>query len=272
MRTAKLIIGILSCVLVLIVMLQSCGASFVTAVDKTDDTSGAVGILFGVLLLAAGITAIAGRDSVGATIAAGALYAIGGIIGITQNGVYGDLQIWAGLSLIFALVFFLSVAQMNKQAKTAAAVASAAPSWVEQAQASAPPQAAPTYSPSPAQSEVSSGGKHYKIVFPRHYEEANKRHGLVIALRVIAILQVLAFTGLTLLWSMSALPALLVRYFNLDLPTAQNMAIPLGVAIGIIGGLATSIGTWALALLLDDIHATRLYLGGFNVYDEGKDD
>lgn len=278
MRTAKLVIGILSCVLVLVVMLQSCGATFITSVENSGDISGAAGVVFGIILLAAGVTAIAGRDSKGGTIAAGVLYVLGGILGVTQNGVYGDLQVWAWVSLIFGAVFFLSLIGMNPQAAPKSA-SGYTPSWIENEQwtpptqsTAAPPTDAPPVQPmgeAPAQTPTGSGQRpRYQIVFPRHYEEANKRHGIVIALRVIAILQMVGFMAFALLWSTSTLPGLLVVNQITDAATAQSIALPIGIAIGIFGGFMVTLSTWVLALVVDDLHAMRIYLGGFNVYDQ----
>ena len=128
MKTARLIIGIISCALVLIVMFQSCTVTVVTSFDDVKDLSGAAGAIFGVFLLAAGITAIAGRKSRGGTIAAGILYLLGGWIGLSNKGTYGDLEVWSWLAIIFGVFFFISLFfDKPSTAKETAAPVSAAP-------------------------------------------------------------------------------------------------------------------------------------------------
>jgi Ca2+/Na+ antiporter len=73
------------------------------------ETSGSAGLLIAFCMLVAGIVAIVTRNkSKGGPITAGGIYALGGIIGIATNStLYGDLKVWAVLSLIFAAVFIL---------------------------------------------------------------------------------------------------------------------------------------------------------------------
>lgn len=110
MKATKLIIGIMSLVLSLIVLFQSCAAGIGSALtSNSKDTSGGTGILFTILLIAAGIVGIVGRSSKGGTIAAAILYAIGGIVGATATGIFKDLMVWGVISFIFAAVFLISV-------------------------------------------------------------------------------------------------------------------------------------------------------------------
>ena len=71
MKTAKLVIGIVSIVLALVMLFQSCAANVgsVLATAGTD-MSGAVGTFAAILLIVAGIIGIAARKSKGGTIAA----------------------------------------------------------------------------------------------------------------------------------------------------------------------------------------------------------
>ena len=66
----------------------------------------------GVLL--AGIIGITVKESSGAIIAATVFYALGGIIGFLNMGSFGDLTIWSGLSIIFAIVYALSLPSDKK--------------------------------------------------------------------------------------------------------------------------------------------------------------
>lgn len=110
MKTAKLTIGIFSLVLSIIVLFQSCAASFGAGLaNKASDTSGGAGTIFALLLIVAGIVSIVSRSSEGGTIAATILYAIAGLIGVTATGIYKDLVVWGAIALIFAVVFLISI-------------------------------------------------------------------------------------------------------------------------------------------------------------------
>ena len=96
MKTAKLVIGIVSIVLALVMLFQSCAANVgsVLATAGTD-MSGAVGTFAAILLIVAGIIGIAARKSKGGTIAAFIFYV--------------NLIVWGVVSLVFAVVFIISV-------------------------------------------------------------------------------------------------------------------------------------------------------------------
>jgi hypothetical protein len=118
MKTAKLIIGIISIVLTLLIVFQSLAATVGDAIAGQGGTSGGAGIAVAALMLIAGITAIAARNSRGGGIFCLIAYAIAGILGVTAKGVYGDLVVWGALSLIFAVFFLLSTITFRKAAKS----------------------------------------------------------------------------------------------------------------------------------------------------------
>ena len=109
MKTGKLVIGIISCVLFAIIIFQSCAAGVVEAIEGTEGTSAGAGTLSGLLILSAGIIAIATRElpSGKGTIVAIIMYGIAGLLSLTMHGFYKDLIIWGILSLVFAVVFVL---------------------------------------------------------------------------------------------------------------------------------------------------------------------
>jgi len=107
-RTAKLIIGIISVILFFIIAFQSCAAGVVTALDgATDDASSGAGMFLAICMLIAGIVGIATRNSKGGGITAGVFYIIAAIIGFANLGVFADLVVWSVLSLAFGAVFIL---------------------------------------------------------------------------------------------------------------------------------------------------------------------
>ena len=134
MKASKLTIGIVSLVLSLIVLFQSCAAGIGSALtNNTKDTSGGTGIFFTVLLIVAGIVGIVGRSSKGGTIAATILYAIDGLIGTTATGIFKDLVVWGVISFIFGAVFLISIfVGQTYPSKKVAAQETSAPANPEQ--------------------------------------------------------------------------------------------------------------------------------------------
>ena len=118
MKTTKLIIGIISMVLFLVVVFQSCVAGLGNALEENGETSGGAGVFLAVCMLIAGIVGVATRSSKAGGIVAGCLYAVGGIVGIANYGSYSDLAIWAVVCFIFAAVFILGSILQKKKPKT----------------------------------------------------------------------------------------------------------------------------------------------------------
>ena len=118
MKTAKLIIGIISIVLFIIVTFQSCAVGVVNALDgTTDDASGSAGIFLAFSMLIAGIIGIAARNSRGGGITAGIFYIVAALIGFANLGTFGDLVVWSVLSLAFGAVFIVGSLRMDKHPK-----------------------------------------------------------------------------------------------------------------------------------------------------------
>ena len=109
MKTTRMVIGIISMVLFLIVSLQSCAAGIGNALTDNGEISGTAGIVLAVCMLIAGIIAVAARKTKGGTITATCFYALGGVVGIANAGSYGDLKIWSILVIIFAVILLLTL-------------------------------------------------------------------------------------------------------------------------------------------------------------------
>lgn len=107
MKTTKLIIGIISIVLCGLIIFQSCAVGVGNAVEGNGETSGSSGLFLAISMLIAGIIGIATRNGVAGGLVSSAFYALGGLIGISNYGSYGDLKIWSILSLFFALIFLI---------------------------------------------------------------------------------------------------------------------------------------------------------------------
>ena len=107
MKTAKLAIGIISMVLFLVIIFQSCAVGIGNALEENDENSGSAGVFVAVCMLIAGIVGVCTRKSIGGGFVCGGFYAVAGLIGITNYGSFGDLMIWSVLSFIFAAVFVI---------------------------------------------------------------------------------------------------------------------------------------------------------------------
>lgn len=105
MKTSRLVIGILSITLFVIISFQSCAAGIGNSIEQNGSVSGSAGFLLALCMLVAGIIGVAARKSKVGSIVAGVFYAFGGLIGIANVGTYKDLQIWSILTFIFAIVF-----------------------------------------------------------------------------------------------------------------------------------------------------------------------
>ena len=116
MKTSRLVIGIISCILFIIISLQSCAAGIGNTLEENGEVSGSAGFMLAICMLVAGIVGICCRKLKTGTIVAGVFYAVGGLIGITNVGSYSDLQIWSVLSFVFAIVF-VATGIMQKQKK-----------------------------------------------------------------------------------------------------------------------------------------------------------
>ena len=123
MKTWKLVSGILSIVMCVVVGFQSCAATLVNAMGrKHDDLGGSYGFILGVLMLSAGIVAIATRNSkgIGGDISILLLYggaAFVGLIPFLSSTIYQDLIIWAGWCGLCALIAFINLITYKPQPK-----------------------------------------------------------------------------------------------------------------------------------------------------------
>lgn len=123
-QVAKLVIGILSILISIIVLLGSCavniGAAIGTAVDPESANPlaylAAGVLLLGVMILVAGIVSIAERNSekLGGDIACLVMFAITSLA--FPVGMGGD-WVYATLFFIFTVIFILSIVFKNKDKK-----------------------------------------------------------------------------------------------------------------------------------------------------------
>lgn len=113
--TLRLILGIFSILISVIVGFQSCAANFGEALTDSDTSGGAAGMILGFIMLFAGIVTLAARKSKGGTIVSIVSYILGGLLTATNlGGIYGDLIIWTVLAFIFAFLLIISLFMKNK--------------------------------------------------------------------------------------------------------------------------------------------------------------
>lgn len=120
MKTWKIVSGILSIILFVVISFQSCAAGVVNALEENGGTSGSAGVMVAILILAGGIVSIASRKSVkkGANIALVILFGLAALIGFAGYGNYSDLIIWSVWCLINATLAAVALITGKKKADT----------------------------------------------------------------------------------------------------------------------------------------------------------
>lgn len=110
MKTAKLIIGIISIVLSLFILFQSCAAGLSNAMASNGEFSGSAGVIVAICMIVSGIIGLATRNKEGrgGPITAGCFYLFAGLIGAVSAGSYSDLYIWAFVAFAFGAVYLIS--------------------------------------------------------------------------------------------------------------------------------------------------------------------
>ena len=116
MKTWKLVSGILSMILFIVVAFQSCAAGMVNALEENGGSSGSVGLLVAILMLAGGIVSVATRKSQGkgGNIALIILFGLAALMGFTGYGNYSDLVIWAFCCLVNAILAVVALIKNKK--------------------------------------------------------------------------------------------------------------------------------------------------------------
>ena len=85
MKTAKLVLGIISMVLCLFVIFQSCAAGVSNTLEESGEVSGTAGLMVAICMLAAGIIGVVTRNSNGGgAFTAGGFYLLAAILGFTN--------------------------------------------------------------------------------------------------------------------------------------------------------------------------------------------
>ena len=117
MKTWRLVSGILSIIMFLVVSLQSCAAGLGNVLSKNGEVSGSAGVIVAIMLLTGGIVSIVVRKSIGkgGSIALIVLFGLGALFGFALAGSYSDLRIWAGWCLINVILAFVAIITSGKK-------------------------------------------------------------------------------------------------------------------------------------------------------------
>lgn len=116
MKTAKLVLVILSIVLCAFVLFQSCAAGAANALSENGEVSGSGGLLVAILMLAGGIVMIATRKStgIGGSVAGVVLYGLASLIGFMTAGSFSDLYIWSTFCVILVILNLVAAVKLKK--------------------------------------------------------------------------------------------------------------------------------------------------------------
>lgn len=104
MKKLRIAIGVFTIILSLLVLFQSFAAS---AIEEASSSASA-GLKLGACFIMGGIIVIAARRYKSGVIVAGIIYALGGIFGITNIGVFEDLLLWSVFAFVFAGILIIS--------------------------------------------------------------------------------------------------------------------------------------------------------------------
>ena len=117
MKIWKLVAGILSIVLSVIVFFQSMIVGTANALSANGEVGGSAGLFVSIFMLAGGIVSIVVRNNekMGSHIALIILFGLAALLGFTMSGSYGDLNVWAGWCLINTVIAVVSIIQQKKR-------------------------------------------------------------------------------------------------------------------------------------------------------------
>lgn len=111
MKVWKLVSGILSMILFVVVMFQSCAAGMVNAIEDNGGSSGSFGVIVAIFMLAGGIVSVATRKAIGngGNIALIILFGLAAMMGFIGYGNYSDLVVWSVWCLICAILAIVAL-------------------------------------------------------------------------------------------------------------------------------------------------------------------
>lgn len=121
MKVWKLVSGILSIVLSVLVFSQSALAGLSNTLQENGEVGGSAGVIVAILLLVSGILSIVIRNSTGkgGNIALIIVSGIAAVMGFAGAGSYGDLKIWSAWCLILMVMAIVALITGRKKPEDA---------------------------------------------------------------------------------------------------------------------------------------------------------
>lgn len=111
MKTWKLVSGVLSIFMFMIISFQSCATGFANAIESNDsDTSAGGGFFVALLLLIAGIVSVVTRKNKNnkGNVTLLIVFGIAAFTGYSNQGSFGDLIVWSTWALLCLFITFIS--------------------------------------------------------------------------------------------------------------------------------------------------------------------
>ena len=120
MATWKVVSGILSIVFSIIMLFQSCAVNAVQNIGRAleleseEEIGGSAGIIVAILMLAVGITSLAGRRTKGSNIGIIVISVIGMFFGFAMAGEYTDLMIWTCWLVVVFVMALIALIRFDR--------------------------------------------------------------------------------------------------------------------------------------------------------------
>lgn len=116
MKVWKLVAGILSIILCVFVMFQSCAVGVSNTIEGNGELSGTSGAFLSIMMLAGGIVSIATRKvkGNGGNIALIVIFGLAALVGFAGYGSFSDLAIWSCWCLINAILAVVCIILKKK--------------------------------------------------------------------------------------------------------------------------------------------------------------
>lgn len=104
-------------------------------------------------------------------------------------------------------------------------------------------------------------------IYPKYIEEAVKSGWIVKFLRFIGVIQILGCIALGVTVGGRIIAAALAQAGIMSYSAAETSATLFGLAAGIITGLFVSLTAFALAQVVDDLHALRIQTSAYAAFE-----
>ena len=100
-------------------------------------------------------------------------------------------------------------------------------------------------------------------ITPVSKSQAEKRHWVVKWLRFCGYCIIIAAGIIGSDYIGGGIRIWIIKYFYINAELADWLGKLLGALLGMVAGLFMGLSTWGLALVIDDLHALRIYASGY---------